>query len=146
MIALTARIASVRVNGSAATTAARAVAGEVVVRTTEEIRSLAVAGCPVGRGSGHQRLKDQHGVRIAMEATRVVGQVVNTAPHAAVVHKGSRSHAITARNARVLRFTVGGEVLFRRTVNHPGTTGRPWLAQAAQVVAAKSGYRWIPAP
>lgn len=49
--------------------------------------------------------------------------LVNTAPHASVVIWPTRPHPIVARRARVLRFEVGGEVIFRKRVMHPGTRG-----------------------
>ncbi len=44
--------------------------------------------------------------------------------YAAHVEWGTRPHIIRARNARMLRFTMGGRDVFRRSVRHPGT--RPY--------------------
>lgn len=43
------------------------------------------------------------------------------APYAIFVNDGTRPHIIEARNAKALRFEMGGNVLYRRMVNHPGT-------------------------
>lgn len=48
---------------------------------------------------------------------------------------GSAPHRITVRNRgrrtrRSLRFTVGGQVVFRRSVQHPGTTGTFFLTRS----------------
>lgn len=56
-----------------------------------------------------------------------------TAPHALVHHEGSRPHV--PRRATVLRFEVGGRVVFTKHVNHPGTKGNPYLRNA--LVAAR---------
>lgn len=53
-----------------------------------------------------------------------------TARHALVHHQGSRPHEIVPRNATVLRFEVGGTVVFTRHVNHPGTRANPFLRNA----------------
>jgi hypothetical protein len=63
----------------------------------------------------------------------------SNAPYARVVEAGSAPHVITAKRAKALRFTIGKKVLFRRRVNHPGTTGkwvfkrtRAWLEPQVQ--------------
>lgn len=48
-------------------------------------------------------------------------QVAATAPHSAVLEKGSRPHRIVARNTSFLRFEIGSVVFYRRSVQHPGT-------------------------
>jgi hypothetical protein len=55
----------------------------------------------------------------------------SNAPYARVVEAGSEPHVITAKRAKALRFTIGKKVLFRRRVNHPGTTGR-WVFKRAK--------------
>jgi hypothetical protein len=60
--------------------------------------------------------------------------------YAALVNDGTRPHVIRPRNAKVLRFTVGGQVVFARVVNHPGTKARPFLDRALREVAAQRGY------
>lgn len=44
---------------------------------------------------------------------------------------GTRPHEIRARNARVLRFQVGGQTVLRTSVQHPGTKPDPYLEMAA---------------
>jgi len=63
-----------------------------------------------------------------------VGSVVAYARHAAMVEYGTKPHVIAARRKKFLRFEVGGNVLFRRAVNHPGTFPRPFM-RAAQLKA-----------
>lgn len=60
--------------------------------------------------------------------------------YAAFVNDGTRPHQIRPRNASVLRFTVGGRVVYAKVVNHPGTKARPFLDRALREVAAARGY------
>ena len=50
-----------------------------------------------------------------------------TAPHAIPVHQGTRPHIILPVRASVLRFEVGGKVVFARRVQHPGTRPNPYV-------------------
>jgi phage gpG-like protein len=55
-------------------------------------------------------------------------QVGSNVSYARIHHDGSRPHVIRARNAKVLRFTNRrGEVVFARSVNHPGTRPNRYL-------------------
>lgn len=57
------------------------------------------------------------------------------------VNDGTRPHTIRPRRTGgVLRFQVGGQVVFARVVNHPGTRARPFLDRALREVAAARGY------
>jgi hypothetical protein len=60
--------------------------------------------------------------------------------YAAAVNDGSRPHKITAKNAKALRFVVGGRVVYVKSVNHPGTKGLHFLDRALREVAAARGY------
>lgn len=60
--------------------------------------------------------------------------------YAAMVHDGTRPHIIRPKNAKVLRFRVGGRVVYARQVRHPGTRARPFLDRALREVAASRGY------
>lgn len=60
--------------------------------------------------------------------------------YAGFVNDGTRPHRIVARNAQVLRFRVGGRLVFVKAVNHPGTKPRPFLDRALREVAAARGY------
>lgn len=61
--------------------------------------------------------------------------------YASYVHDGTRPHIIRPRNARALRFVVGGQVVYARVVHHPGTAARPFLDRALREVTAGRGYR-----
>ena len=59
------------------------------------------------------------------------------------VNDGTRPHTIRPRRTGgVLRFQVGGQVVFARVVNHPGTRARPFLDRALREVAEQRGYTY----
>ena len=43
------------------------------------------------------------------------------------IRYGTKPHVIRAKSAKALKFRVGGETLFRRSVLHPGTPAKPIL-------------------
>src|SRR6188474_1816071 len=51
-------------------------------------------------------------------------RITNDHPAAPTLDGGSRPHIIRARTGKALKFTMGGKVMFRRSVRHPGT--RPY--------------------
>lgn len=68
-------------------------------------------------------------------------EVFTDVQYAVYVHDGTRAHIIRPRNARVLRFTVGGQVVYARVVHHPGTRPRPFLDRALREICGPRGYR-----
>lgn len=59
----------------------------------------------------------------------VIEAIADT-PYARFVAGGTRPHVIRPRSKRALRFNVGSQVVFARSVNHPGTQPNPWWSQA----------------
>lgn len=47
--------------------------------------------------------------------------------YAAAHHEGTKPHEITGSVGRIMRFNVGGTVVYARKVNHPGTKPRKYL-------------------
>jgi len=121
----------------AATTAQRVGLLEVT-NLCRMIMNQATVNAPVDKGI----LRGQHAMSVSTTRSKVTGKVVNRAKYAAAVHDGSKPHIIRARKKKALRFEVNGKVIFRRSVRHPGTSGRPWLVEAAQSVAAREGWRF----
>jgi hypothetical protein len=61
--------------------------------------------------------------------------------HALFVHEGTKPHPIEAVNAKVLRFPTEAGILYRRRVQHPGTSPNPFLMRAATTVL--EGYQHV---
>lgn len=62
------------------------------------------------------------------------GTVKSTHPASIFVINGTRPHRIEPRRpGGVLRFTVGGRVVYARFVNHPGSKPNDFLGQALRV-------------
>ncbi len=55
-------------------------------------------------------------------------------PYGGFVVSGTRPHTIFARNAKALVFTVGGQLRFAKSVNHPGTKPNKYPARAARQI------------
>lgn len=63
-----------------------------------------------------------------------IGRLYSLAKYSNVIEEGSRPHIIRAKSVhRLLRFEMGGAVLYRWQVRHPGTKPRPFMAPAAAV-------------
>lgn len=54
-------------------------------------------------------------------------QVGSDVKYAYDVHEGTRRHTIKATPGRLLRFNVGGRVVYAKKVNHPGSKARKYL-------------------
>lgn len=69
--------------------------------------------------------------------------VESNVAYAPYVHDGTRPHRIRPRNRQALRFNVGGQVVFAKVVNHPGTRARPFLVRALREVARQRGWTFV---
>lgn len=49
---------------------------------------------------------------------------------------GTKAHAIVAVKARALRFVMGGQIYFRKSVQHPGFAARPFMSTSLTENAA----------
>lgn len=56
------------------------------------------------------------------------------ARYAMIHHDGSRPHVIQASPGKLLRFEIGGDVIFAKRVRHPGTKPNRFLTDAARDV------------
>jgi len=87
------------------------------------------------RSGGGQHLRDTINKRLVRDkggAAVYVGDLDDSVPHARFHHDGTNPHVIRPVRAKMLRFTVGGAVVFARVVNHPGTKPNPYLVDAAR--------------
>ena len=78
------------------------------------------------------RLKASIGSRIVRGFPGHNVEVFADTPYAVYHHDGTRPHVIRPRRKRVLKFQSGGQTVFARKVNHPGTRANPFLLRAAQ--------------
>lgn len=92
---------------------------------------------PVDTGRLRASIRVESRRTLALRSVYTVGSDVE---YAAMVNDGTRPHVIRPRRAQVLRFQAGGQVVFARVVNHPGTRARPFLDRALREVAAARGY------
>lgn len=94
------------------------------------------------RAGGSQHLRDTINKRLIRDkdgAAVYVGDLDDSVPHARFHHDGTRPHQIRPVRAKMLRFTVaGGQVVFARVVNHPGTKANPYLVDAAKAAGLET--------
>ncbi|MER7135405.1 hypothetical protein ABT358_02530 [Streptomyces sp. NPDC000341] len=100
-----------------------AIAERKLRRRTERVADLARAYAP---GSMPRYIE----ARVEQAPRGLVGVVECTHPATKFVLEGTRPHVIRPRRASVLRFEVGGRVVFARKVNHPGTRANNFLGRA----------------
>jgi len=136
------RVYTGRITGTVDRAGANATAADVgmteVTDLCRRIMNQATVNAPVDTGF----LRGQHRMTVAKSGTQVVGTVSNNAKYAEAVHDGTRPHVIRATRRSALRFVVNGRTVYARSVRHPGTRARPWLADAAEKAAASAGFRF----
>lgn len=83
---------------------------------------------------------------VALQGSKLIGGVENTADYAMFVHDGTNRHPIVARRAKALHWISPGRPpwaagpVFVTSVIHPGTKPRPFLLNAAQEVGRRHGF------
>jgi HK97 gp10 family phage protein len=70
------------------------------------------------------------------------GSVGPTVPYAVYVEYGTLPHEIHPMFANVLRFDVGGKIVFTTVVHHPGTRPQPFIEQTAEDMKEKIPELW----
>lgn len=93
--------------------------------------------------TGALRLSHRPG-NITIRGTRVTGDVTAEQDYAMAVHEGSRPHVIRPRRAQALTWGSGADRVFARSVNHPGSSPRPWLLNSLKDVGPRLGFRVTP--
>jgi len=116
----------------------------IVTDTTRLVHNRANILTPVDTGN----LRAHNSMRVFSFGTTVVGQVFNHVNYAAAVHKGQPPRIIRPKPGRgpnaALRFKgAGGQYIYRRKVNWPGTRPRPWLLRSLIEVAPGKGFRIV---
>lgn len=114
-------------------------AGGRVRATTRRVLTRSTVLCPVDSG----RLRASGRMKFREAARGPTGTVEYPVKYAAAVHDGSRPHIIRAKKKKALAFKWHGQTVIVKSVRHPGTTGRPFLRQAAEEIAAAEGVRFV---
>lgn len=127
---------SVQINRGNAQAVAFQFATRLVTDTTRRTFNRANILTPVDTG----RLRAGNQFHVRREANRVVGEVFNNTAYARAVHDGSKARTIRPRRRKALRFVIGGQVVFARSVRMPARRGRPWIARALKEIAGPQGY------
>lgn len=123
----------------------RTQAGLLVAKTARAISSQATRNAPGGpysQGSLKRSIHVEQGVSAGRATTAFVGSDLI---YAHSVHEGQPARTIVPVRADKLRFfwrKVGHRVAFE-SVQHPGTTGQPYLTNAMRTVAPKYGFKTI---
>lgn len=93
---------------------------------TEKVAAIARAEAPGSMGDGIV-------TRIERVPKGLAGVITSTHPASVFVLGGTKRHFIRARRRKYLRFEVGGEVLFRKVVDHPGNKANNFLRRALEL-------------
>lgn len=75
-------------------------------------------------------MKDHITTHVEGSGRGLAAYVVSEHPATQYVIYGTRPHIIRPRRARVLRFEVGGRVVYAAVVRHPGTRANNFLSRA----------------
>lgn len=102
-----------------------------------QVMNRAKVLAPVDTGRLRASIRVESRRTLTLRSVYTIGSDVE---YADMVHNGTRPHTIRPKNAQVLRFRVGGRVVYAKVVQHPGTRPRPFLDRALREVAASRGY------
>ncbi|KPI33262.1 hypothetical protein OV450_1350 [Actinobacteria bacterium OV450] len=94
---------------------------------TEKVAAIARSEAPGSMGRGIV-------TRIEQVPRGLAGVITSTHPASVYVLGGTRPHLIRPRRRNgVLRFEVGGDVVYTRLVRHPGTRANNFLERALRL-------------
>jgi hypothetical protein len=65
-------------------------------------------------------------------------RIYSIASYVMIVERGSRPHIIMPNKAKALHFMVGHEEVFAKSVRHPGTRGRFFIARTIDIVSRQA--------
>lgn len=126
MITFNSNIDDVMANIQSATNGFEQKAKDVVMKSTLNAEASAKMKAAV------QTSKLRSSINSRFENAGMTGIVEATAAHAAFVEFNTRAHIIRAKNAKYLRFKMGGQWVFRKSVMHPGTKAQPFMRPALE--------------
>lgn len=87
------------------------------------------------------QLQDRTRWRLVRTAGGRILRIENPTGYADSIEHGARPHVIEARRRKALRFVLGGKVVFRRKVNHPGNRAYRFLYRASNAAGRLLGNR-----
>lgn len=137
-------MARVRLDRTDLNRAIRGASRRELEATARQVMNRAKILAPVDTGRLRASIRIESRRLLTLRSVYTIGSDVSYAP---MVHDGTRPHQIRPRSpGGVLRFRVGGRVVYAKVVNHPGTRARPFLDDALRQVAGGKGYdiRGIP--
>lgn len=108
-----------------------------VAKVTRRVLNRSRVLTPVRTGN----LKNSQQMTMRAYRTKVVGTVSTRVKYAHYVHDGTDPHRIVARRGHALVFEMDGVLVFRRSVMHPGTRGRPFMRRALSEEGNAAGFR-----
>lgn len=108
--------------------------GEAAAR---QVVNRAKVLAPVDTGRLRSSIRVERRSFFGLRSRWVIGSDVEYAP---MVNDGTAPHIIRPKNAKALRFRMGGRIVFAKVVRHPGTRARPFLDRALREVARSRGY------
>lgn len=85
------------------------------------------------------RLEKSTRHRVVRTRSSHIVRLSNAVRYAPFLEFGTKPHVIAARRAKALRFTVRGQTLFRKSVNHPGTKPYKFLWRATNAAYRIAG-------
>lgn len=71
----------------------------------------------------HQGVAQAYHAGVNAAGNKVTAYVINEHPIFRIIEEPTRPHIIRPRNATILRFEIGSQVVWAREVHHPGTKG-----------------------
>lgn len=85
------------------------------------------------------KLQDAVKTRVVRLSSGKVLRITDNKPYARAIEEGSCPHKIVPKRGKFLRFlSSNGQVLFRRSVNHPGNKPYWFLKNASRIAGASA--------
>ncbi len=129
-------VARIRLDRVAVRAELNRIAGRDVARVAREVETLAKLYAPVDTGRLRGSIQARPRVTFRGPTIRVEANV----NYATFVENGTDPHVIRPKNKKVLKFRVGGRVVYAKIVHHPGTKAVHFMARAVRQAGIRNGY------